>query len=64
MKKPTSIKLDDGDTWDTIETTVTFLGDNEDFILVRHDDPEYGDFYLTRNEARKLRNFLNKCLEW
>ena len=71
MKKPTSIKLDDvvpgwdGDQW---VTTVTYGGQpwSDEFVSIRHDDDEYWDqsFSMTRAEARKLRNFLNKCLEW
>lgn len=64
MKKPTSIKLSDEGVGDLLVTTVSYLGDSEDFVLVQHDDPEYGGFYMTRDEGRKLRNFLNKCLEW
>lgn len=64
MKRPTSIKLDGCVDWDAMVTTVTYQGDLQDFVFVHHDDPEYGDFYMTRREARKLRNFLNKCLEW
>lgn len=71
MKKPTSIKLNDVvEDWDgpQFTTTVTY-GDyswSEEFVTFYHDYYEYGNygFSMTRNEARKLRNFLNKCLEW
>lgn len=71
MKRPVSIELNDYvEDWDGPQfvTTVTFSGYAYDaeFVTVSHDDPQYGDygFSMTRKEARKLRNFLNKCLEW
>lgn len=69
MKKPTSIKLDEHvEGWDGPQfvTTVSFGGQpwTDDFVIVSHDDYSCLDFSMTRDEARKLRNFLNKCLEW
>lgn len=69
MKKPTSIKLDDFvPEWDGPQfvTRVTFGGQpwDDEFVIVSHGDRFGEDFSITRDEARKLRNFLNKCLEW
>ena len=72
MKRPTSIELDDFvEGWDGPQfvTTVTYGGPlhgEGEFVTFRHDDFFDGDadFSMTRKEARKLRNFLNKCLEW
>jgi len=71
MKRPTSVDLDDYvEGWDGPQfvTTVTYGGyaNDAEFVSVRHADFFLGDadFSMTRKEARQLRNFLNKCLEW
>jgi hypothetical protein len=71
MKRPTSVELDDfveGWVGPQFVTTVTYGGyaNDSEFVTIRHDDDDYGDygFSMTRKEARQLRNFLNKCLEW
>ena len=69
MKKPKSIKLDDRvEGWHgpQFTTTVSYGASpwSDEFIIVCHDDRYDADFSLTRREARKLRDFLNKCLEW
>lgn len=71
MKKPRQVVLADNDNlrWDQVpmSTTVVLVDDGDDdmnLVEFIHDDPDWLPFGLTRKEARQLRNFLNKCLEW
>ena len=64
MKMPTSVKLDDqvGDD-PVVTTTVIYSGCGQALVTLSFDDSN-DEFGLTRAEVRKLRNFLNKCLEY